>query len=83
MDTRFKMQISFYFEFLLAINRRYIYGYISANILILKVTLLGITKSARFEVLLHQQQICSADLLPEEIQNIKKFPSWNGYPLGT
>ena len=26
------------------------------------------------------KQTCSADLLPAEIQNIKKFTSWNGYP---
>ena len=26
------------------------------------------------------KQTCSADLLPAEIQNIKKFASWNGYP---
>ena len=26
------------------------------------------------------KQICSADLLPAEIQNIKKFASWNRYP---
>ena len=25
------------------------------------------------------KQICSADLLPAEIQNNKKFASWNGY----
>ena len=26
------------------------------------------------------KQICIGDLLPSEIQNIKKFASWNGYP---
>ena len=26
------------------------------------------------------KQIYCADLLPAEIQNIKKLPSWNGYP---
>ena len=43
------------------------------NTLILKVKLFGITKSAGFKVLLQEQ--ITADLLPMEIHNIKKFAS--------